>query len=395
MTKIQITLLCLTIFSPFLFSQPFLNETQSQSLIQDLEKLLAWNLQQQTNRVQAKLALEYEEVNETGQISLGTRSQRDTLCFLRFSRVADEIMVRGRVLYEKERTLIENTMHKYFPKEKLSFLWSVGPMGWAISKKSLVDLYVFPREEQGDNLASQFLYGTPVTILEMNVDGSFFRVQSQDDFYIGWMKASDLKWTSQKEWDDWRSLPSIYLNKAWGSYPTGARLGLHLLKDGKYWARDVDGQVTEISSDLFLSPFENYSTQSILTVAQEFLPKGSLATQSYLWGGTSPSYLDCSGFVQLTFRFHNILLPRDADQQQQYNWQVSEEEMKEGDLIFFSRNGHRPTHVGIYLGEGKYIHCSPSGNYSGVKINDLEGTSDYDKLLRKLYFGAARVRGLK
>ena len=132
------------------------------------------------------------------------------------------------------------------------------------------------------------------------------------------------------------------------------------------------------------------TAEEIAKTARRFLPNSDLGGITYLWGGTCVPQLDCSGFTQMVYRLNNVLLPRDADQQYQFGEVIPEQEMKAGDLIFFSKNGKRPTHIGIYLGERRYIHSSPS-DPSGIKINDLDGTTEYEKYLRKIYFGSCRI----
>jgi SH3-like domain-containing protein len=96
-----------------------------------------------------------------------------------------------------------------------------------------------------------------------------------------------------------------------------------------------------------------FSSESIISVAQEFLG------YQYFWGGSTPKGFDCSGFVQRVFSLHGLTLPRDAWQQQQYH-QVSTDynDAQPGDLLFFSRQSNKVTHVAISLGEQRYIHAS-------------------------------------
>ncbi|CAA6811334.1 MAG: Unknown protein [uncultured Thiotrichaceae bacterium] len=90
----------------------------------------------------------------------------------------------------------------------------------------------------------------------------------------------------------------------------------------------------------------------------------------YRWGGTTPRGFDCSGLTQYSFRHAGIKIPRTA--QQQYNAipKVRRKHMTKGDLIFFHmpRRG-RVNHVGIYLGNNKFIHAPGRGQR--VKISSL------------------------
>jgi hypothetical protein len=90
----------------------------------------------------------------------------------------------------------------------------------------------------------------------------------------------------------------------------------------------------------------------------------------YLWGGTIAPNYDCSGLIQDSFATFGIWLPRDSYQQEEFTTKIKQEELQQGDLIFFGEK--KVTHVALYLGEGYYIHSSGKeiGN-NGIKINHL------------------------
>jgi cell wall-associated NlpC family hydrolase len=94
-----------------------------------------------------------------------------------------------------------------------------------------------------------------------------------------------------------------------------------------------------------------------------------LINTPYLWGGTSTYGIDCSAFVQMVFKKAlNIDLPRTSIMQSTVGDEVSREDLRFGDLVFFNTMGRRISHVGIYLGEGVFAHSSSSG---GVKTSSL------------------------
>lgn len=104
----------------------------------------------------------------------------------------------------------------------------------------------------------------------------------------------------------------------------------------------------------------------------------------YLWGGESPSGFDCSGFVQYVFKAHGISLNRTCETQYKHGKYVSKSNLKPGDLVFF-QNTYKAgiSHVGIYIGDGKFIHASSS---KGVTISNL--SSGY---YTSHYYGARRI----
>jgi cell wall-associated NlpC family hydrolase len=90
----------------------------------------------------------------------------------------------------------------------------------------------------------------------------------------------------------------------------------------------------------------------------------------YLWGGASSKASDCSGFVKLVFYTQGIILARDASQQARCGEPVDfsdRNNLRPGDLLFFGSSLQRVTHMGIYLGNGDFIHSSGM-----VRINSID-----------------------
>jgi cell wall-associated NlpC family hydrolase len=81
--------------------------------------------------------------------------------------------------------------------------------------------------------------------------------------------------------------------------------------------------------------------------------------RTYKWGANGPFTYDCSGFTKAVFKKNGIKLPRISQEQAKVGRKVAQNQLKQGDLLFFdSKESPRVSHVGIYLGNGKFIHAS-------------------------------------
>lgn len=109
----------------------------------------------------------------------------------------------------------------------------------------------------------------------------------------------------------------------------------------------------------------------------------------YVWGGQSPeSGFDCSGLVCYTYSCCGFSLPRTATAIYEAADKIEKSELLPGDLVFFAcGSGWYITHVGIYIGDGVFIHASTGS--ARVRTNDLS-----EKYFDGCFYGAARVKGL-
>ncbi|MEB3101875.1 C40 family peptidase [Paenibacillaceae bacterium T2] len=91
----------------------------------------------------------------------------------------------------------------------------------------------------------------------------------------------------------------------------------------------------------------------------------------YKWAGTSTNGFDCSGFTQYVFKQFDTELPHYSKGQSYLGDKVEKSELRTGDLVFFNTGGFGISHVGIYIGDGKFVHASTD---AGVVISRLDET---------------------
>ncbi|KND55219.1 Lipoprotein spr precursor [Candidatus Burkholderia verschuerenii] len=106
----------------------------------------------------------------------------------------------------------------------------------------------------------------------------------------------------------------------------------------------------------------------------------------YRWGGNTPdSGLDCSGFVRYVFQDTlGMTLPRRAEEMSRVGEKVRVSDLKPGDLVFFNTMRRSFSHVGIYIGDNKFVHSPSTG--STIRVDDLD-----DGYWEKRFTGARRI----
>ena len=119
----------------------------------------------------------------------------------------------------------------------------------------------------------------------------------------------------------------------------------------------------------------------LISVAESFLGT------PYRYAGLERSGMDCSGLVYTSFREAlNVLIPRTAETI--YNWteKIATNELQPGDLVFFITTGQKISHLGIYTGEGRFIHSASEGPQTGVMYSRLD-----EPYWERTYHGAGRA----
>ncbi|WP_144509650.1 C40 family peptidase [Bacillus sp. FJAT-22090] len=110
----------------------------------------------------------------------------------------------------------------------------------------------------------------------------------------------------------------------------------------------------------------------------------SLIGIKYSYGGTTKAGFDCSGFIGYIYKNNGVNLPRTAAGMYSTGKSVKKANLVVGDLVFFNTSGRGVSHVGMYIGSGKFIHASTS---KGVRVDKLNDPYYWGKK----YVGAKKV----
>lgn len=272
---------------------------------------------------------------------------------------------------------------------------AAGPIAAAVILPPVVNLYDEP--VAGAPVVSQATLGTVVRLLEARSGWAFVEMP---DRYQGWVRDRALRrgapLPGSGRGDRVVEVASLFANiyrepdvtsaAPLAQAPLLARL--QIAEDAGEWKKVLlpDGRAGWVHRGDLARPEVRRPTldrsEDVAASAFRFLGL------PYLWGGTTPFGLDCSGLAQLVYRLHGFLLPRDADQQfaDPRLRSIGREALRPGDLVFFGPGGRGITHVGIALGGHDFVSAT-TYRAPAVRIDSLE-----DPYWAKLYCGARRAR---
>lgn len=251
-------------------------------------------------------------------------------------------------------------------------------------------------------LVTQAMLGTPLTILKHTPGWSLIQTP---EGYISWVDNGGIVSLTDEEFADWKAADKlIYLNSYGASYvnpDTKSQVVSDLVagniievvgdQNGFYELKYPDGKKAFIEKDK-AKPYLEWVTS--VDQSQEDLVASAkkMMGSPYLWGGTSPKGMDCSGFTKTVFFLNGLIIPRDASQQIHTGELVDStknfENLVPGDLLFFGKKAtdtskERVVHVGMWIGDNKFIHAM-----GDVHISNMDTSADdfdkynYDRYLR-------------
>lgn len=262
------------------------------------------------------------------------------------------------------------------------------------------------RPGEAEELATQVLTGMVVKILKQR-HGYYF-VQMHDN-YLGWLDAAAIRTVTRAGIDAWTSAPKVIVTALWGmirekpsvaALPVGDVVAACLLKrtgaSGQWITVELpDGRKGFIERSN-VQDYDAWKHARQLNGENIARTAKSMLGIPYLWGGTSPKGMDCSGFTKTVYRLNGYELRRDADQQAAMGDPVESSDhlryIHKGDLLFFGQkaNGATPeriTHVGIYLDNQEFIHCS-----GRVRLSSFDPQSQlYDERTTRRFVRVRRV----
>jgi cell wall-associated NlpC family hydrolase len=144
-----------------------------------------------------------------------------------------------------------------------------------------------------------------------------------------------------------------------------------------FWVVAPDGSAPGAGGAMRLRPADEKGLRASLVETA----RGYLGVP-YLFGGTTEKGFDCSGLTGAVYRLNGLALPRSSAAQFEAGNPVTLQEARAGDLLFFATaGGDRVSHVGLYLGQGAFIHAPRPGQ--GIRQDELA-----DRYYRQTFLGA-------
>lgn len=239
-------------------------------------------------------------------------------------------------------------------------------------------------DSASDKVKRQLLEGEPVTVQKNEGEYSF--VLTADNM-TGYVLSSDLtkEVVSNVVTGELLGLIQLIDNT---QLQKGTPVVIQSYKDGKYLASTKDKKEFLIEKD-FVKILTDKLTRSternpglendVVAIAMTKL------NTPYVYATAGPNSFDCSGFTTWVYKQMGVKIPRSSASQSGYGKLVGRDELIPGDLVFFNTSGRGVSHVGIYIGNNKFIHAA-STNEMRVMINSLT-----DNYYNKRYVNARRV----
>lgn len=226
-------------------------------------------------------------------------------------------------------------------------------------------------------VVSEAIYSEEVEILEEN--GRWVLIRTKVDQYAGWLLKEAVVQQPKDFFDSAKirrlkaHLYSITDTKLGPilSLPFGSRLKILQICDER-WIKValLDGREAFVQRGDIAFETKILTKKEIVEFSKEFMGL------PYTWGGRSSFGFDCSGFVQMLYREMGKNISRDAKDQILWEWfaPVEVEKGEPGDLVFFGREEKKVSHVGMLIGDQKFIHATVQELQPWIHISDLRNS---------------------
>ncbi len=236
------------------------------------------------------------------------------------------------------------------------------------------DSEVYAKSARKSEHVTEVLMGDEFSVIREAGEWVYGSIPSQKG-YAGWIRKQDISFSLSDSPFKGMSFVLVRSSRTRISYRDGSSTDVYagtrlpLLKQSvdRYEVITPDGSTGFLPAGSAVVEDENFGKN---VTPRDILEASRFFTPHYKWGGITAGGMDCSGFVYTVFRINGIYLKRDSYLQAEEGTAISPDDLKEGDLVFFSsRKGGRITHVGIYIGNGKFIHSSRGKK--GVAVSSL------------------------
>ncbi|MFD1094543.1 C40 family peptidase [Salegentibacter chungangensis] len=357
---------------------------------------------------------EKEEANETDTYIAEVEKEyapdgRVALFEIKAERKGDQYLLKG----ESNLPKAVNELKQKLKEQDIKFTDSISllPDEKALEGKtrgvvkiSVANLRDEPKHSA--QLVTQATMGMPLKVYKKQ--GSWYYVQTPDD-YLAWVDYGGIENMTKDQFSKWKKAEKLIYLEPFGASVKEADKSSATVGDL------VAGDVLELVSEqngfyevLYPNGKKAFVNKSEAKPYKEWLAslegdKESLVKTSkelmglpYLWGGTSPKGVDCSGFTKTVYFLNGMVLPRDASQQVHTGKLVDTtrnfEKLIPGDLLFFGKpatdsTSERVVHVGMWIGDNKFIH-----SMGEVHISNFDFTAtDFDEYNYNRYLRTKRL----
>lgn len=277
---------------------------------------------------------------------------------------------------------------------------ALGSRNYGLVRVSVANLRAAPRHSA--ELVNQVLMGTTLRLLKQQ--NSWFYAQAEDD-YLGWINAGAMARVSDAGVRSWQESDRVLVTvpgTVVRTHPEPKAVPLtdavlldqfRFVEEHGRWLQVAtpDDRRGFVARDAVMR-YADYKASRSTTPEAILATAMQLVGRPYLWGGTSTKGFDCSGLTQTVFRYHGIPLLRDASQQARLGVAIEPganfENLRPGDLLFFGPARDRITHVGLYIGDQRFIHAGAEN--SAVAINSFNPADSLYSRYRRSTFRLAR-----